>query len=188
MEAVFLELLNASVSASWLILVVIVLRLLLKNAPKWVICLMWAVVAIRLVFPFSLHSPIGIIPESPVVSANEVYNALPTFELTTTISNNSAEPVNIIRVISAVSIISRIWVIGMTSMIPVSFSYLQCLLTSSDCRKYASCTCLKCSVNSGLSMASIDSVSRYALLGSRLYEPILTACTVPAINRSVVLF
>lgn len=126
MEAVFLELLNASVSASWLILVVIVLRLLLKNAPKWVICLMWAVVAIRLVFPFSLHSPIGIIPESPVVSANEVYNALPTFELTTTISNNSAEPVNIIRVISAVSIISRIWVIGMTSMIAyLLISYLK---------------------------------------------------------------
>ena len=36
MTAVFIKLLNMSITASWLILAVILLRIILKNAPKWI--------------------------------------------------------------------------------------------------------------------------------------------------------
>lgn len=38
MEAVFLKLLNMSITASWLVLDVIVLKLLLKKVPKAISC------------------------------------------------------------------------------------------------------------------------------------------------------
>ena len=49
MDDVFLKLVNLSISASWLILAVLVLRVVLKKAPKWVMPLLWGVVALRLV-------------------------------------------------------------------------------------------------------------------------------------------
>ena len=48
MDDVFLKLVNLSISASWLILAVLVLRVVLKKAPKWVMPLLWGVVALRL--------------------------------------------------------------------------------------------------------------------------------------------
>ena len=54
MSGIFLKLLNLSISASWLVLVVLVLRLVLKRAPKWVDVLLWGMVALRLMLPFSI--------------------------------------------------------------------------------------------------------------------------------------
>ncbi len=62
METIFLQLLNMSINAGWLILAVILLRLLLKKAPAWISCLLWALAAIRLVCPFSLESIFSLIP------------------------------------------------------------------------------------------------------------------------------
>ena len=56
MSNVFLELLNNSIMASYLIVAVIILRIVLKKAPKWSVCLLWAMVAIRLIMPFELES------------------------------------------------------------------------------------------------------------------------------------
>ena len=55
MEAVFIKVLNMSISAGWLILAVMLLRLLLKKAPKWISVVLWGLVGLRLVFPFSLQ-------------------------------------------------------------------------------------------------------------------------------------
>ena len=63
MSELFLKLLNMSIAASWLILAVVVLRLLLKKAPKWVNCILWALVAVRLICPFSFESNISLVPE-----------------------------------------------------------------------------------------------------------------------------
>ena len=54
MAAVFLKLLNLSISASWLVLAVLVLRLISKRSPKWMNVLLWGIVALRLVLPFSI--------------------------------------------------------------------------------------------------------------------------------------
>ena len=51
MTAIFLKLLNMSIAASWLVLAAMVLRFLLKKAPGWILCLLWGIVALRLVTP-----------------------------------------------------------------------------------------------------------------------------------------
>ena len=71
MSAVFLKLLNMSITAGWLVIAVIVLRLCLKRAPKAIHCALWALVAIRLLCPFSLKSNFSLIPEE-VANGNAV--------------------------------------------------------------------------------------------------------------------
>ena len=63
MSEAFLKIVNMSVSASWLVLVVLALRFLLKKAPKWVNVLLWGLVAIRLICPISIESSLSLIPD-----------------------------------------------------------------------------------------------------------------------------
>lgn len=69
MSELFLKLLSMSLAASWLILAVVVLRLVLKRAPKWVNCVLWALVAVRLVCPFSFESKLSLIPDADIPDA-----------------------------------------------------------------------------------------------------------------------
>ncbi|MDY6088161.1 MAG: M56 family metallopeptidase, partial [Eubacteriales bacterium] len=62
MTELFLKIINMSISASWVVLAVLVLRFILKKAPKWVNVLLWGVVAIRLLCPFSIESALSLIP------------------------------------------------------------------------------------------------------------------------------
>ena len=66
-DAVFIKIVNMSVTASWLILVVILVRFLLKKAPKWISCVLWALVAVRLVCPFSLESVLSLVPSNETI-------------------------------------------------------------------------------------------------------------------------
>ncbi len=67
MNAMFLKLLNMSAAGSVLILAVVVLRALLRKAPRWMLCAMWALVAIRLVCPISLSSPLSAFRATPSI-------------------------------------------------------------------------------------------------------------------------
>ena len=67
MSAVFLKILNMSISASWIAAVVLLLRLCLKRAPKWWNVLLWGLVAARLMFPFSIESALSLIPRAEVI-------------------------------------------------------------------------------------------------------------------------
>ena len=64
MNELFLKIINMSISASWLVLVVLILRFVLKKAPKWVNILLWGIVAIRLICPFSFESALSLIPSA----------------------------------------------------------------------------------------------------------------------------
>ncbi len=64
MREIFLKLLNLSITASWLILAVLGIRLLFRKIPKWITCLLWGVVAIRLIFPFSIESAFSLQPSA----------------------------------------------------------------------------------------------------------------------------
>ena len=64
MNELFLKIVNMSISASWLVLVVLILRFVLKKAPKWVNILLWGIVAIRLICPFSFESALSLIPSA----------------------------------------------------------------------------------------------------------------------------
>ena len=52
MTELFLRIVNTSISAGWVVLAVLLLRLCLKRAPKWASVLLWGIVAVRMVFPF----------------------------------------------------------------------------------------------------------------------------------------
>lgn len=67
MNAIFLKLVNMSLSASWLVLAVILIRLLLKRAPRTVHCTLWGLVAVRLLCPVFLESEISLIPSASVL-------------------------------------------------------------------------------------------------------------------------
>lgn len=64
METVFLKVFNMGFTASWLILAVLLIRFMLKKAPKWISCLLWALVAFKLICPFSIESALSLIPSS----------------------------------------------------------------------------------------------------------------------------
>ena len=68
MSEIFLTIVNMSISASWLVLAVLVLRLILKKAPKWVNVLLWGFVALRLVCPVSFESMLSLIPSAETIS------------------------------------------------------------------------------------------------------------------------
>lgn len=64
MNELFLKIINMSISASWLVLAVLLLRFVLKKAPKWVNVLLWGIVAVRLICPFSFESALSLIPSA----------------------------------------------------------------------------------------------------------------------------
>ena len=68
MAGAFLRLLNMSISAGWIVLAVLVLRLLLKKAPKRITVLLWAIVAVRLICPLSIESAMSLVPSRETVS------------------------------------------------------------------------------------------------------------------------
>ena len=93
MSVIFLKLLNLSISASWLVLVVLVLRLVLKRAPKWVDVLLWGMVALRLMLPFSIESALSLIPSAETVSPEVVqFDPAPTITSGVTIIDNAVNP------------------------------------------------------------------------------------------------
>lgn len=68
MASAFLRVVNLSVSAGYIILAVMVLRLILRRAPRWMSCALWALAALRLVCPFSLESALSLLPSGETVS------------------------------------------------------------------------------------------------------------------------
>ncbi|MBR3971948.1 MAG: hypothetical protein IKJ83_03585, partial [Ruminococcus sp.] len=70
MGNLFLTILNISITASYIALAAIMLRFLLKKNPKWISCLLWALLAVRLLVPFSLESKLSLIPDSEPIKAN----------------------------------------------------------------------------------------------------------------------
>lgn len=76
MEALFLKILSLSLGATYVAAAVIALRFLLKRTPKWIVCAMWGLVAIRLLCPFTLESAVSLAPSPdfrpvPLISANQ---------------------------------------------------------------------------------------------------------------------
>ena len=84
MNELFLKIINMSISASWLILAVLILRLVLKKAPKWVNVLLWGIVAVRLICPFSFESALSLIPSAETFPEKVISG--PSFDIQTGIS------------------------------------------------------------------------------------------------------
>ena len=93
MVAVFLKLLNLSISASWLVLAVLVLRLVSKRSPKWMNVLLWGMVALRLMLPFSIESALSLIPSAETLSPEVVrFDPAPTITSGVEFIDNAVNP------------------------------------------------------------------------------------------------
>lgn len=77
MDTFFLKALNMSITASWLILALVVLRPLLKKAPKWLTCFLWSLAGLRLLFPFSIKSVLSLIPSAQTVKPDILFDPVP---------------------------------------------------------------------------------------------------------------
>ena len=84
MNELFLKIINMSISASWLVLAVRILRFVLKKAPKWVNVLLWGIVAIRLICPFSFESALSLIPSAETFPEKVISG--PSFDVQTGIT------------------------------------------------------------------------------------------------------
>lgn len=145
MSAVFLKVLNMSMTASWLILAVVLTRLILKKAPKWIPCLLWGLVAIRLICPFSFESVLSLIPSSETIPANIALQPEPAINSGITIVNEAVNPVvaesftpaptdsaNPLQIVIPVAAI--IWIAGIVIMLGYALiSYLKLKKSLSVC-------------------------------------------------------
>lgn len=64
MQELFLELAKLSLIGSLFSVVVILLRFVFRKVPKWVFCLLWGMVALRLICPFSIESNLSLVPDN----------------------------------------------------------------------------------------------------------------------------
>lgn len=92
MPGLFLSVVNLSISASWLILAVCVLRLLLRRAPRWSACLLWGVVGLRLVWPFRLESALSLIPSAMTVPEGIALEAAPSISSGVALIDGAVNP------------------------------------------------------------------------------------------------
>ncbi len=73
MEKLFLTVLNLSVTASYLVVAVIVARWLLRKTPKSIVCYLWLLVGIRLICPFSVESAFSLLPKQPAFDNSQIF-------------------------------------------------------------------------------------------------------------------
>ena len=92
MTELFLNIVNMSVSAGWIVLAVMILRLLLKKAPKWTSVLLWGIVAFRLICPFSIESALSLIPSTQTINPEYALNT-PEINSGIPIIDNALNPI-----------------------------------------------------------------------------------------------
>ena len=80
MTALFLRIVNMSIAASWLILAVLVIRQLLRRAPKGIRAALWGLVGIRLALPFSLESVFSLIPSAETIHPEIMMDSSPAVD------------------------------------------------------------------------------------------------------------
>lgn len=123
MSDLFISVLNMSISASYIVLAVLLLRLVFKKAPGWITVLLWGVVALRLIFPFSVESVLSLIPSASTVSPDVMTDKLPAIDsgipiinsavnpmLGTAFSPDPAESVNPLQVV--IPVLAAVWLVG----------------------------------------------------------------------------
>ncbi len=127
MNELFLKIINMSISASWLVLAVLILRFVLKKAPKWINVLLWGIVAIRLICPFSFESQLSLIPSAETIPLNIGMDSTPTINSGISAINNAVNPIisqsntpmagaSINPLQITIGIYEYIWIFGMIAL------------------------------------------------------------------------
>ena len=138
MDNIFLTLINMSITASWTALAVILLRLLLKKAPKAIICVLWALVGIRLVLPITYESVLSLVPSADTVPLDIVYAREPQIHTGISYLNSAVNPIITESFAPSTELTSinpiqvwlflaeQIWAIGIVAMLVyTAYSYIR---------------------------------------------------------------
>ena len=138
MENVFLHLVNMSITAGWIALAVMILRLFLKKAPKWITVLLWGLVGLRLILPVSIESVLSLIPSAETIPPEIVYAQEPQIHSGIEVFNSAVNPViseslapsgeltsiNPVQVLLAIATV--VWIAGVAGMLVYTLiSYLR---------------------------------------------------------------
>lgn len=128
MNRIFLQMLNISFQASWLILAVLILRLVVKKVPRWIPCLAWGMVALRLAVPFRIESALSLIPSAEPVpvqidrmSQPAIHSGIPVMDravnqvVTSQFTPDPAASVNPLQIVVYLSAV--LWIAGMACML-----------------------------------------------------------------------
>lgn len=107
--ALFSKILSLSVTASFLMVAVIVLRLFLKKSPKGMRYFLWAMVGLRLLFPFEIESPFSVLPSKSELNSVSV---VPT----TTVATNT-EPIKVSESVGIFEVLTYVWLFGVVLML-----------------------------------------------------------------------
>ncbi len=132
MSKLFITILNNALVAGWIILAVIILRLLLKKSPKWINCVLWGLVAVRLLVPFSIESIFSLVPSSKPVPVDIEYVTVPQIDsgintvntvINPMLENNftATETASVNPMQIVVGIFSYIWIVGVISLLVYAF-------------------------------------------------------------------
>lgn len=129
MTDIFLRLLNISITAGYLVVAVLLVRLLFKKAPKWIRGVLWAIVGVRLVFPFSVESIFSLIPSAEVISPDIVkHSTYPTISSGIRVVDNIVNPVigsafgseqaqsvSLLQIVADIA--GVVWAVGLAAML-----------------------------------------------------------------------
>ena len=126
MTDLFLTILNLSFSATWVVLAVVLARLLLKKAPRRLVCALWALVALRLLFG-GIEAPFSLLPSTELIPPESLFDQAPELHIGISGIDDAVNPiyseslrptpgasVNPLQVWLAV--FANVWVLGMGVM------------------------------------------------------------------------
>ncbi len=124
MTDLFLQTVNMSISATYLVLVVVLVRFLLKKSPKWVHAALWGLVAVRLLCPFTLESALSLMPETegitPEILVSQETPAAhipePDYKPLIPVQVDTLDSIPAASKHSPLLVLSHIWLAGMAVM------------------------------------------------------------------------
>lgn len=128
MREIFLEALNTSIAASWVVLAVLITRLLLRRAPRNLVCGLWSLVGLRLVIGRSLEASFSLLPSAQTIPPQSLYDAAPVIDSGVSIIDSAVNPIytevfrsmpyssiSPLQVWSAIS--AALWALGILGML-----------------------------------------------------------------------
>ncbi len=132
MSELFVRILNVGITGGWIALGVVLLRPLLKKTPRWVLCLLWALVALRLLLPFELYSPISLLPSTQVIPTDIATTATPAIHSGFSSVNEAVNPVlteyaepETHHIERLLALGTRVWLVGIGVLL--CYSLISCL-------------------------------------------------------------
>lgn len=128
MNELFLKMINMGITATYLALAIILIRAVFRKAPKRVFPFLWGLVALRLIIPLSIKSPLSLIPSGETVSSEILVAEEPAISSGIAFVNRVVNPMideslapdpvtGVHPVQTHVSVAVVIWVLGIAMML-----------------------------------------------------------------------